>query len=211
MVSLEEVERQLKVIETNFRFWGRSEMLELQHILIPGEQIQVCLNGRYEGGFAMLCATDQRLLLVDKKPLYLTMEDVRYDMVSEVDYSHRLVDATVRVCTPMKTLRFTTWRRIELRKMTNYLQQRVIEIRQRHAFEAQVEQQVLQQQPQPQFQQQLQPAAVQAPVQVVATPAPAATASRPAPLPMPGFINPYYQSPLMMRKRISRFYPRSRQ
>ncbi len=193
MVSLEEVENQLRRIDVSFRFWGRAEMLELKNILIPGEQIQVCINGRYEGGFAMLCATDQRLLLIDKKPMYLTLEDVRYDMVAEVDFSHRLVDATIRVCTPNKNLIFTTWRRVELRKMTGYLQHRVIEIRQHHMYETEHMQQQFTQAAQQQY---------QAPAVPVPTTAPVTTGGQ---LPMPNFVNPYYKNPLIMRRRISRF------
>ncbi|HSX27653.1 MAG TPA: PH domain-containing protein [Patescibacteria group bacterium] len=137
MVTLQEVENQLKRIGASFRLWGRPEMLELVNVLIPGEQIQACLNGRWEGGFAMLCATDQRLLLVDKKPMYLTMEDVRYDMVSEVDYSHRLLNATVRICAPNKTLRFLSFNNVKLRQLTTYVQQRVMEMRQQHMMQQQ--------------------------------------------------------------------------
>lgn len=207
MVSLLEVERQLKRIEASFRYWGRQEMLELQHILIPGEEIKSCINGRYVGGFAMLCATDQRLLLIDKKPMYLTMEDVRYDMVSEVDFSHRLVDATIHVMTPTKALVFTTWRRIDLRKMTTYLQQRVLEIRQGQAFQTQTEQQFMQQQLQ-----QPVPNTVVAPPLPVPIPSPTAVASETPvvslPLPMPNFVNPYTNTPLLMRRRISRWNSR---
>ncbi len=197
MVSLEEVERQLKAIGTSFRFWGRSEMMELRHILIPGEQIQVCINGRYEGGFAMLCATDQRLLLIDKKPMYLTLEDVRYDMVAEVDFSHRLVDASIYVRTPTKTLRFMALKKTDLRKMTAYLQHRVLEIRQ-HAFQQQAQfQQQFMQQPQQQYAQAVPSIAPDAQV--------AATSTNPQ-LPMPEFSNPYANTtPLIMRRRIGYF------
>lgn len=206
MVSLEEIESQLEQINASFKFWGRAEMLELQNVLVPGERIQVCINGRYEGGFAMLCATDQRLLLIDKKPMYLTMEDVRYDMVAEVDFSHRLVDATIKVCTPNKNLVFTTWRKPELRKMTSYLQHRVMEIRQRHVYEAQyMQQQFAQAQPQPAAQPaQPEQQAYQQPV-VAPTTMPAAAGAGTPQLPMPNFVNPYYKAPLMMRRRISRF------
>ena len=132
MVTLDEVERQLHNIKASFKFWGRAEKRELQHILFQGEQIQQCLNGRWEGGFAMLCATDQRLLLIDKKPMFLSLEDIRYDMVSEVDFSNRLVDATLKVCTPNKNLVFKSFRNHELRQTMNYIQQRVMEIRQHH-------------------------------------------------------------------------------
>lgn len=141
MVSRERVEAQLKRIGCNFRFWGRSELRELGNILMDSEVIAHCVNGHYNGGFAMLCATDHRVLLVDKKPMnYLNVEDVRFEMISEFDYSHRLMNATVRICGPMKTLTFTSWNQHRLRTLLSYVQQRVIEIRQyyylAHQFQA---------------------------------------------------------------------------
>lgn len=178
MVDMHVIEAQLKSIGVDFRFWGRAEKNELQRILVADERIMHCLNGRYEGGFAMLCATDRRLLLIDKKPLYLTVEDVRYDMVSEVDYNHRLVDATVRICTINKTLRFTCFNNAELRKLTAYLQDKVMEIRQN----------------------QLQPATTQVPVYQLGQ-----DDSGVAQLQYRA-TNPYTKVPLMMRRRVSRFY-----
>lgn len=178
MVELHVVEDQLKAIGADFRFWGRAEKRELRHILVEGEVIHHCLNGRYEGGFAMLCVTDRRLLLIDKKPLYLTLEDVRYDMISEVDFSHRLVDATVKVCTVNKNLRFTSFRNGDLRKLTAFVQDRVMETRQQHAQPSQVQL--------PAYQLGMDVGGV-AQLQYKAT-------------------NPYTRVPLMMRRRVSRFY-----
>lgn len=131
MEKRERVEQQLRRIGCNFRFWGRSELDELCNILMDTETVTQCVNGHYVGGFALLCATDHRVLLVDKKPMnYLTVEDIRFEMISEFDYSHRLLDATIRVCTPTKTLTFTSWNQQRLRALLSYIQQRVIEIRQ---------------------------------------------------------------------------------
>ena len=130
MVDLKTLEEQLKKAGCNFRFWGRSELRELQHILMEGENIAFGVNGRYSGGFALLCVTDRRILLIDRKPMYLTIEDVRFDMVAEVDYSYRLIDATIRVFTPNKSLIFTSWTQHKLRDLARYTQQRVMEIRQ---------------------------------------------------------------------------------
>jgi hypothetical protein len=188
MVSAQEIERQLAAIGANFRFWGRGEIRELQHILIPSEQIQFCLNGRYEGGFALLCATDQRILLIDKKPFYLTLEDVRYDMVSEVDFSSRLLDSTVRICTPNKDLRFTSFHGSLLRKMTAYMQNRVMEFRQQH---------MMQPAQQPSF------LPAQYYIQTNDTPKGGVSSFQHR------VLNPYIKVPLMMRRRVSRFYPGS--
>ena len=178
MVDMRVIEEQLKAIDADFHFWGRAEKHELRNILVEGEKITHCLNGRYEGGFAMLCATDRRLLLIDKKPLYLTLEDVRYDMISEVDFSHRLLDATVRICTVNKTVRFTSMKGAVLRKLTAYMQDKVMEIRQH----------------------QLQPAQSQVPAYHLGQDiAGVAQLQYKA-------TNPYTKVPLMMRRRVSRFY-----
>lgn len=129
MVTKQEIDKQLKAIGVNFTWWGKAEAGELEQVIIPGEQIMYCINGRYEGGFAMLCITNQRVILIDKKPLYLTIEDIRYDMISELDFDGRLLDATLAIYTPSKTLRFTALKVQLLRRATAYMQGRVIELR----------------------------------------------------------------------------------
>jgi hypothetical protein len=78
----------------------------------------------------MLVVTNYRVLLIDRKPMLLTIEDIRYDMISEVDYHNRLMGATVRIFTPMRNMVFNSWSNLRLRKCVNYIQQRVMEIRQ---------------------------------------------------------------------------------
>ena len=211
MISLQEVERQLKQIGTNFRFVGRSSIKELQHILVPNEQIQGCINGRYSGGFAVLCSTDMRLLLIDKKPLYLTVEDIRYDMIVEVDYNHQLLDATIHVYTPNKTLRFSSFKQKELRSMTSYIQQRVMEFRQQHMM-SQGEP------PLPQINQEVPQTTLpinsnypltQPQIGIASNsqqPQDRMGASRLPEISLPKAINPYIKSPFTLRRRISRFH-----
>ena len=142
MVSLQQVEEQLKHVGCNFKFWGRSEIRELCNVLMPEEQIAQAVNGMYEGGFAMLCVTNYRVLLIDRKPMLLTIEDIRYDMMSEVDYYNRFVGAAVRIFTPMRNLEFSSWSALRLRKCVNYVQQRVMELRQHGLVAQQMQTQV---------------------------------------------------------------------
>ncbi|MFA5004249.1 MAG: PH domain-containing protein [Candidatus Saccharimonadales bacterium] len=130
MVSLRNLDEQLKRVGCNFRFWGRSEIRELSNVLMTDETIMQCVNGVYEGGFAMLCITQYRVLLIDRKPMMLTIEDLRYDMIAEVDFNNRVVNATLRIFTPVKNLVFSSWSQLRLRKSVNYIQQRVMELRQ---------------------------------------------------------------------------------
>lgn len=133
MISKQAVDEQLKRIGCNFRFWGRSEVNELGRIMMDDEIIAECVNGQYTNGFAMLVATNHRVLLVDKKPLlYLTVEDLRFDMITEFNYNHRLMDATIRIFTTNKTLVFTSWNQHRLRKLLEYIQAHVLEMRQQN-------------------------------------------------------------------------------
>lgn len=123
MVTEELVAKQLQRIGFNDRGWGRSEIKELPHILMSEEHIYEVANGIYEGGFALLVATDVRVLLVDKKPLnYLTVEDLRFDMISEIDYSHRLFGARISISTGTKNLKFTSYNQPRLRKLIGHVQ-----------------------------------------------------------------------------------------
>lgn len=194
MVKMQDIEMQLKRIGASFRFWGWAEVRELQHILMPGEEIRACISGRYEGGFAVLCATDVRVLLIDKKILYLTLEDIRYDMIVEVDYNYRLMNSTISVITPTKTLVFTSYKKYELRQAFVFVQQRVTDVRQ-HQFNVtpQFSQAVLAGEQQPETQ----------PIVSMSN-----DLGRPfiPQAPHRKIVNPYTQSPLSTRRRVSRFY-----
>jgi hypothetical protein len=130
MLSREAIEEQLTKIGYNFRFWGRSEVRELHKILMEDEVISQCVNGEYTNGFAMLLATNHRILLVHKKPLlYLTVEDMRFELITDFNYSHRLVNATICISTPNKSLTFTSWNKAGLRKLLEGIQLRVHDLR----------------------------------------------------------------------------------
>jgi hypothetical protein len=78
-----------------------------------------------------LVATDLRLLLIDKRTFFMTVEDIRYDMVSEINYSNKFYDATIHMFTLNKQHDFTTIKyKKQLRELTVYVQQRVWQVRQ---------------------------------------------------------------------------------
>ena len=206
MADLRDIEEQLKAISCNYRFWGRAELRELAHVLLPGEKIQHCVNGLYEGGFAMLCATDQRVLLIDKKPMYLTLEDIRFDMIAELDYNHRLINASVSICTPNKSLRFTAYNQGRLRQLFSFTQRKVMEIRQHYMNMNQQVQQLQSQEQILSLQQQPAPFQVAAPAmaQAQATAQPQRSLTAPATAMyqrMVPVISAYTRMPLMSRQR----------
>ena len=134
MVKLKDLEAELKQIGCQVDLWGFTELSELAKVLTPEEQIASVINGVYEGGFALLCVTDHRVLLVDKKPFLLTVEDLRYDMIAEVDYKAHIIMASFDVLTPTRNLRFSTWNRNRLHNAMSYVQQRLLEMRNRQSL-----------------------------------------------------------------------------
>lgn len=131
MVHISEIEARMTHLGIKLSRWYRQELNELQHILMDDEKIVALVPGRYFGGYALLVATDHRVLLIDKRTFFLTLEDIRYDMISEIDFNARLIDATLQIYTVNKQHRFTTSRyRKHLRTLTVYVQQQIMQLRQ---------------------------------------------------------------------------------
>lgn len=135
MRDLKDIERELISVGSYIRFVGRPALRELPKILVDGEQIKHCLNIRYEGGIALLCVTNLRVLLIDKKPFFLMLEDIRYDMIMEVDYGYQMFSGQVKMIMPNKKLTFRAYKKDQLRNMTTYVQGRVLKSRQQHDIE----------------------------------------------------------------------------
>lgn len=129
MVSHKNVEQQLERAGAKLHFLAKPEVRELASVLVPGEIITSATTGFYNGGFALLCATDHRVLLVDKKPWFLNLEDIRYDMITEVDYNYRIMNATVHIHTVTKALEFKSWNQAKLRKLTGIVQEHLMKLR----------------------------------------------------------------------------------
>src|SRR5579884_4222648 len=137
MVSRKEIVDQLKRIGFKHNGWGKGEIAELERIILPDEEIYECVNGAYEGGFALLVATDVRVLLVDKKPLnFLTVEDMRFDMISEIDYNHRLFGADISISSGSKLMKFRSYNQQRLRKLIGHVQHCMAESKEKQTVHA---------------------------------------------------------------------------
>ena len=130
MVSREDVMKQLTAIKFNYRNWNRAEARELENIILPNEIIFECVNGWYQGGGALLVATNLRVLLIDKKIMnFLAVEDVRFDTIAQIDYGHRFLDAHICINTGLKELKFRSYNKIRLRNLISLVQKRMAEIK----------------------------------------------------------------------------------
>ena len=130
MISYKLVQEQLSSLGLNYRFFGKPETRELANILNAGELIHFCTYGYYQGGSALLVATSNRLLLVDKRPFFLNLEDIRYEMINQVNFAGRMLDATVHLHTGSKQLKFRSFADAKLRGLCNFVQDQITKARQ---------------------------------------------------------------------------------
>jgi hypothetical protein len=129
MVQLSVIEARMTQLGIKISSFFRPEIRELSTILTDNEKIVSLVPGRYFGGYALMVATDHRLLLIDKRTFYLTVEDIHYDMISEIDFNVRLIDASLQIHTMNKQHRFSTRYKNHLRRLTDYVQQQIIQKR----------------------------------------------------------------------------------
>ena len=135
MIAIEELLEQFHQLGVKPSFWARAEIKELSSLLVPGEQLTNVVFGWYENGFALLCCTDQRVLLLDKKPFFLKMEDLRYDKISEVRFLSRLLDSTLILSYAGQKLDFKSWNNAALRKLMIYIQETIMRNNQPQQFQ----------------------------------------------------------------------------
>lgn len=110
-------------------FFNKFELDELPRVLLPDEQVLGILGGLYTAGTAILCVTSRRLLLIDKKFIRLNFEDVRFEAISEVNYSSQLVLASVQFFFGGRVLKFRSWYKKELRDVAQFVQNKMFEAR----------------------------------------------------------------------------------
>ncbi|CAN5161891.1 hypothetical protein BH09PAT3_BH09PAT3_6750 [soil metagenome] len=139
------IQQQLRDLKFGNSAWNQAELRELPKIIHEGEKISECVNGFYEGGVALLVATEMRVLLIDKKPMrFLNVEDLRFDMINEIDYAHRLMGATVTITTGTKALKFNSYNQKRRRNLIGLVQEHMSNGKKEQSQKADSQQQHLQ-------------------------------------------------------------------
>ena len=85
--KFERIRRELKNAGVGFVGMRTPEAGELSHILHDNEHIGGVVYGKYEDSLAWLIATDQRVIFLNKKPLFKTQDEFTYDVVSGIKNS----------------------------------------------------------------------------------------------------------------------------
>lgn len=129
MTKLREVIRQLRVAGFNNTVWGWSEIKRLPSVLEADEKIEHAVSGFYDGGHALIVATDKRIIFLDAKIMSLRVEDIHYEMVSEVEHFIGIISGKLRIHCLSKKVDISSVSHSNIRNFALYVDGKVNGIR----------------------------------------------------------------------------------
>lgn len=109
--------------------FAQREVAEIPRLLMKGEELLCATGGFYSAGTATLCVTTERVILIDKKITRLSYEDIRFQSINEINYSHQLIVASLNLYLPARRLQFRTWHKKELRQLSQIIEEKMFDTR----------------------------------------------------------------------------------
>src|SRR5664279_2069929 len=105
----------------------KAESRYLPRIINEDEHITAVIYGQHNSSSAMLVATDQRIIYLDKKPMTVHEDEISYAVASGVQHSVRIFFATVVLHTAIANyeLRFVNLKCAD--KFAQYIEERIQE------------------------------------------------------------------------------------
>lgn len=99
----------------------------LPHVIDYDESIRGVVYGWLKGDVVMLVATDRRVIFLDKKPLFVNEDEITYDAVSGVKFSHVGFFTTVTLHTKVRDYTTRSLNEHSARTFVAYIEMRRIE------------------------------------------------------------------------------------
>lgn len=84
----------------------KSESRYLPKIIHDHERIEAAIYGQHNSSSAMLVATDERIIFLDKKPMVEMFDEVSYEVVSGIEFDIHTFFATIVLHTPVRNYEF---------------------------------------------------------------------------------------------------------
>ena len=98
MPTYEEIQKRFQELNLADDFIVRREMKVLPQILWEDEVLEQAIKGMYENRNGVLCATNKRLVFVEKGLLTrLRVEDFPYDRITSIQYQTGLIFGSIRI------------------------------------------------------------------------------------------------------------------
>lgn len=104
-----------------------SETKQLPRILHDDEHLNGIVYGKCEDGYAVLAATDRRVLFIDKKPLFVKADEMTYDIVGGVSFGSMGPVSTITLHTRMGDYKMRTMNLKSAQYFVHYIEGRCLE------------------------------------------------------------------------------------
>ena len=104
-----------------------AEVGHLAGLLHPDEHLGGVVYGHYDQGFAILAATDRRIIFVDAKPLFVTKDELTYYVVSGLSFGRTGIRATVTLHTRVADYTIHTYNKRCAEGFVAYIESRCLE------------------------------------------------------------------------------------
>lgn len=105
----------------------KMESRYLPEVIHDDEHIKGVVYGLYDGGLGMLVATDHRVLFLDRKPMFMTLDEATYDAVSGVRLNRSGIFNATTLHTRLGDYRLSYVNRKCARKFVKYIESRRLE------------------------------------------------------------------------------------
>jgi hypothetical protein len=129
MIISKELRRKVWQAGYTNSFWGWSAIAQLPALLEDDESIEKMVSGLYDGGHAVLVATNKRIIFMDKKVMSFKVEDIHYEMVSEVEHRMGIFTARLRLRCLSNNLEITSLSQKNIRAFAMFIDAKVNKIR----------------------------------------------------------------------------------
>lgn len=120
------VTTELKAFGIGWWAWWHTELGRLPAIIGADEHIGGIVYGYRGWSFAVLVATDRRVIFLNSDPFFTDEEEVTYDVVSGISYDH-LIFTTLTLHTRVKDYRLLTFNAHCAQGFRQYIEQRALE------------------------------------------------------------------------------------
>lgn len=112
--------RQWRMLQSN-------EIRELPNVMREDEILKKAMYGSYEGGWAMIVATDQRIIFIDRKIFRRKVQYIAYRNIFSFDYSADIFYGQIEIYARGAKITMRRIRRKQLIDFCQYLDQMVEE------------------------------------------------------------------------------------
>ena len=120
----ERVKYELRALGMSRYGLRKMESRYLPHIIRADEHIQGVVYGLCEGNSVLIVATDNRVVFLDRKPLFVNEDEITYDIIGGIKYSQAGLGVTVTLHTRVKDFVIKTMNERSAQRFVSYIESR---------------------------------------------------------------------------------------